>query len=81
VVVSMSKQEFSRLDVLLRVQSGRTRDMPKVAAESRAHAARVRATARATPFGAVARPGDQAAVMHEETGIDYETCLIMCNMD
>jgi hypothetical protein len=27
-VVSMSKQEFSRLDVLLRVQSGRSRSRP-----------------------------------------------------
>jgi hypothetical protein len=33
------------------------------------------------PEHATDRPGDQAAVMHEETGIDYETCLVMCNMD
>jgi hypothetical protein len=33
------------------------------------------------PQHATDRPGDQAAVMHEETGIDYGTCLVMCNMD
>jgi hypothetical protein len=33
------------------------------------------------PQTASNRPGDQAAVMHEETGIDYERCLVMCNMD
>jgi hypothetical protein len=33
------------------------------------------------PQPATDRPGDQAAVMHEETGIDYATCLVMCNMD
>jgi hypothetical protein len=33
------------------------------------------------PQHATDRPSDQAAVMHEETGIDYGTCLVMCNMD
>jgi hypothetical protein len=39
---------------------------------------------RATPYQIplmADRPGDQAAVMHEETGIPYERCLVMCNMD
>jgi hypothetical protein len=27
------------------------------------------------------RPGERAAVMHEETGIPYEDCLVMLNMD
>jgi hypothetical protein len=27
------------------------------------------------------RPGDAAAVLHEETGIDYATCLVMTNTD
>jgi hypothetical protein len=31
------------------------------------------------PQQATNRPGD--AAMHEETGIDYETCPVMCNMD
>jgi hypothetical protein len=31
--------------------------------------------------GATNRPGDAAAVMHEETGIDYATCLVMTNTD
>ncbi len=30
---------------------------------------------------ATKRPGDEAAIMHEETGIPYERCLVMCNMD
>ena len=36
---------------------------------------------KALPRRATNRPGDEAAAMHEETGIDYERCLIMCNMD
>ena len=27
------------------------------------------------------RAGDEAAIMAEETGIDYSRCLVMCNMD
>jgi hypothetical protein len=27
------------------------------------------------------RPGDQAAIMREETGIPHERCLVLCNMD
>ena len=27
------------------------------------------------------RPGDQAAVYAEETGVDYATALVHCNMD
>jgi hypothetical protein len=30
---------------------------------------------------ATSRPGDAAAVMHDETGIDYSTCLVVCNID
>ena len=33
------------------------------------------------PAPATDRPGDAAAIMHEETGIDYSECLVMCNMD
>jgi hypothetical protein len=39
---------------------------------------------RADHSGAVPatdRPGDAAAVLHEETGIDYATCLVMTNTD
>ena len=46
-----------------------------------AHGKALRAIWKATPRRATNRPGDEAAVMHEETGIDYERCLIMCNMD
>ena len=46
-----------------------------------AHGKALRAIWNATPQRATNRPGDEAAVMHEETGIDYERCLIMCNMD
>jgi len=27
------------------------------------------------------RPGDMPWTMHQETGIPYERCLVMCNMD
>jgi hypothetical protein len=27
------------------------------------------------------RPGDQAAIYAEETGVDYATALVICNMD
>lgn len=30
---------------------------------------------------ATSRPGDAAAIMREETGIPYDRCLVMCNMD
>ena len=53
--------------------------LDKQGREARANA--LRAIWKATPKRATDRPGDQAAAMHEETGIDYETCLIMCNMD
>jgi hypothetical protein len=33
------------------------------------------------PTTATNRPGDAAAVLHEESGIPYEQCLVMCNMD
>jgi hypothetical protein len=36
---------------------------------------------RSAPAPVPTRPGDAAAIMHEETGIDYSTCLVMCNMD
>ena len=29
----------------------------------------------------IGRPGDAAATMAEETGIDYGRCLVMCNCD
>lgn len=32
-------------------------------------------------FGASNRPGDQAAIYAAETGIDYATALVHCNMD
>jgi len=53
--------------------------LDKQGREARAKAER--AIWKATPQRATDRPGDEAAVMHEETGIDYERCLIMCNMD
>jgi hypothetical protein len=53
--------------------------LDKQGREARANA--LRAIWKATPQRATDRPGDQAALMHEETGIDYETCLIKCNMD
>ncbi len=30
---------------------------------------------------ATSRPGDQAAIYAEETGVDYATALVHCNMD
>jgi len=30
---------------------------------------------------AIGRPGDAAATLHDETGIDYSRCLVMCNCD
>lgn len=33
------------------------------------------------PEGPAPRPGDAAAIMAEETGTDYATCLVACNMD
>jgi len=36
---------------------------------------------RARDPGDIGRPGDAAATLHEETGIDYARCLVMCNCD
>lgn len=36
---------------------------------------------RQPPAPATNRPGDQAAIYAEETGIDYATALVHCNMD
>jgi hypothetical protein len=53
--------------------------LDKEGREARAKA--LHAIWKALPRQATNRPGDEAAAMHEETGIDYERCLIMCNMD
>lgn len=34
-----------------------------------------------TTAAATNRPGDQAAIYAEETGIDYATALVRCNID
>jgi hypothetical protein len=52
---------------------------PSVSALHAARAALAKAKGRDTR--AANRPGDEAAILHEETGIPYERCLVMCNMD
>jgi len=37
--------------------------------------------AREATTATIGRPGDAAATLHEETGIDYSRCLVMCNCD
>lgn len=34
-----------------------------------------------TPYWNYDRPADEAAQMAEETGISYDRCLVMCNVD
>lgn len=33
------------------------------------------------PYWTYDRPADEAAIMADETGISYDRCLVMCNMD
>jgi hypothetical protein len=37
--------------------------------------------AREVTTATIGRPGDAAATLHEESGIDYARCLVMCNCD
>jgi hypothetical protein len=41
----------------------------------------VRTTHDDAPTVGILQPSDAAAIMHEETGIPYERCLVMCNID